>query len=201
MTKSEFLSELCRALGSVPENDIFERVNFYSEMIDDRIEEGMSEEEAVAAMGSVDDIASGIIADIPIGKLVREKIKPKRTLETWEILLLVLGSPLWISLLAAAFAILLALYAVLWSVVVCLWATEASLIGSALGGLVGGIVIAVVGNMLSGAALIGAALVCAGLSIFLLFGCLSATKGIARLSRAIVIRIKKMFVKKEGAQI
>ena len=201
MTKNEFLSELCRALGSVPENDLFERVNFYSEMIDDRIEEGMTEEEAVAAMGSVEEIASGIIADVPLGKLVREKIKPRRSLAAWEILLLILGSPLWISLLAAAVAILVSLYAVLWSVVVCLWATEASLIGSALGGLVGGIVIAVVGNMLSGAALIGAALVCAGLSIFLLFGCLSATKGIARLSRAIVIRIKKMFVKKEGAQI
>lgn len=201
MTKNEFLSELCRALGSVPENDIFERVNFYSEMIDDRIEEGMTEEEAVTAMGSVDEIASGIIADLPLGKLVREKIKPRRSLATWEILLLILGSPLWISLLAAAVAILVSLYAVLWSVVVCLWATEASLIGSALGGLVGGIVIAVVGNMLPGAALIGAALVCAGLSIILLFGCLSATKGIARLSRAIVIRIKKMFVKKEGTQI
>ena len=201
MTKSEFLSELCRALGSVPENDIFERVNFYSEMIDDRIEEGMSEEEAVAAMGSVDDIASGIIADIPIGKLVREKIKPKRTLETWEILLLVLGSPLWISLLAAAFAILLALYAVLWSVVVCLWATEASLIGGALGGLVGGTVVALTGNTLSGAALIGAGLACSGLLIFLLFGCLSATKNIACLSKDIVVGIKKLLLKKEGAQI
>lgn len=57
MKKSEFLDELCRALRFCPSAEEVQRtVNFYSEAIDDRMEDGMSEEEAVAAMGSVEDI-------------------------------------------------------------------------------------------------------------------------------------------------
>lgn len=57
MTKSEFLDELCRALRFCPSAEEVQRtVNFYSEAIDDRMEDGMSEEEAVAAMGSIEDI-------------------------------------------------------------------------------------------------------------------------------------------------
>ena len=39
MTKQEFLAELRRGLSGLPQNDIEERLNFYSEMIDDRMEE------------------------------------------------------------------------------------------------------------------------------------------------------------------
>lgn len=201
MTKNEFLSELCRGLGGISQTDIWERVSFYSEMIDDKIEEGLTEEAAVAEMGSVDEIVSAILADVPLTSLVREKIKPKRSLAAWEIVLLIAGSPLWIALLAVALSVLIALYAVLWSLVVVLWSVEAAVWGGALGGALGGGIIAFAGNAVSGVALVGAGLFCAGLSIFLFFGCLSATKGIVHLSRAIVIRIKKMFVKKEWAQI
>ena len=57
---------------SLPQGDVEERLTFYSEMIDDRMEEGISEEEAVCEIGSVDEIVSQIIADIPFTKLVRE---------------------------------------------------------------------------------------------------------------------------------
>ena len=42
MTKNEFLEQLRRGLSGLPMEDIDERLNFYSEMIDDRIEEGLS---------------------------------------------------------------------------------------------------------------------------------------------------------------
>lgn len=196
MTKNEFLSELCRGLGGVSENDIWERVSFYSEMIDDRIEEGLTEEEAVAEMGSVDAIVSGILADIPLNKLVKEKIRPKRTLAAWEIILIVLGSPLWISLLAAVIAVIIAAYAVMWSLVVSLWAVEASLLGSSFGLLVCGIFSAS-GHLIPAAALSGAAMICAGLSVFLFFGCVSATKGMVKLSKVLILCIKRSFVKRE----
>ena len=60
MTKQEFLSRLREGLSGLPEDDIAERLTFYGEMIDDRIEDGLSEEEAVAEVGSVDDIAAQI---------------------------------------------------------------------------------------------------------------------------------------------
>ena len=75
-------------------------------MIDDRMEEGSTEEEVVSEIGNVDDIVSQIIADTPLVKLVKEKAKPNRMLKAWEIVLLVLGSPLWVSLLLAVIAVI-----------------------------------------------------------------------------------------------
>ena len=57
MDKKQFLEELRQRLSGLPQNDIEERLAFYAEMIDDRAEEGMSEEEAVAEIGSAEAIA------------------------------------------------------------------------------------------------------------------------------------------------
>ena len=46
MTKKAFLSELRAALSALPEQEQNERLRFYAEMIDDRMEDGMTEEEA-----------------------------------------------------------------------------------------------------------------------------------------------------------
>ena len=56
MTKLEFLSALGKGLSGLPQDEVEERLNFYSEMIDDRMEEGLPEEEAVAQIGAVDEI-------------------------------------------------------------------------------------------------------------------------------------------------
>ena len=45
MKKEEFLTELRSKLNGLSKKEIDERINFYSEMIDDRISEGKSEEE------------------------------------------------------------------------------------------------------------------------------------------------------------
>ena len=58
MRKQEFLAKLRKGLSGLPQDDIEERLIFYSEMIEDRKEEGLSEEEAVAAIGSVDEIVA-----------------------------------------------------------------------------------------------------------------------------------------------
>ena len=73
MTKLEFLESLEKGLSGLPKNDIDERIAFYSEIIDDRIEEGLSEEDAVSKIGKIDEVISQIIADTPINKLVKEK--------------------------------------------------------------------------------------------------------------------------------
>ena len=47
MNKQEFLDELRKGLCGLPENDVDERLDFYSEMIDDLTEDCLSQEEAV----------------------------------------------------------------------------------------------------------------------------------------------------------
>ena len=76
MSKQEFLVQLRKGLSGLPQDDIEERLTFYSEMIDDRMEEGLSEEDAVYEIGDIDELISQIVADIPLTKLVKEKISP-----------------------------------------------------------------------------------------------------------------------------
>ncbi len=58
MTKQEFLNELRNLTGALSEGERSKLLEYYEEMIDDRVEEGVPEEEAVAAMGSPADIAA-----------------------------------------------------------------------------------------------------------------------------------------------
>lgn len=208
MSKQDFLNSLKVKLSDLPKDDVNERLNFYSEMIDDMIEEGLYEEEAVKSIGSVDDIASQIISDTSnVKNDVKRDVnndaktdnkKTKRRLKGWEIALLILGSPLWIPLLIAAVSIIISLYAVLWSVIVALWSVFATLVGSFVGGVVSGMIFICIGKALSGAAIIALAIACAGISIFAFFGCLYATKGAVYLRKKTFIGIKNIFCDKEG---
>ena len=196
MIKEEFLSELRNSLSVLPKEDIEERIAFYSEIIDDKIEEGLLEEAAIKEIGSIEEIVSEIIADIPLSKLVKEKIKAKRSLSALEILIIVLGIPVWFPVLLAAGAVVLALYVSIWSVIISLWAVFASFIGCAIGGIVSGIVVAFTNHILTGVAMFSLGIFCAGLSIFAFFGCKEATKGIIILTKKIIIGIKNLFFKK-----
>ena len=57
MKKDKFLAELRVNLKKkhVPKISIDDALAYYDEAIRDRMEDGMSEEKAVAAMGSIDD--------------------------------------------------------------------------------------------------------------------------------------------------
>lgn len=199
MKKNEFIEKLRAGLCGLPEEDIHRSVEFYSEIIDDKMEDGLSEEEAVAEIGDTESIVSQIVAEIPLTKLVKGKIKPKRTLKVWEIVLLVLGSPIWLSLLVAAVAVILSLYVVLWSAIISLWAIFVSIAACALGGIAAGIIFIGGGEIPQGIAVIGGAIFCAGLAIFAFFGCLAATKGLLWLTKKIALSLKKLFIKKEEA--
>ena len=199
MNKQEFLAKLRKGLSGLPQDDIEERLTFYDEMLDDRIEEGLSEEEAVSAIGDAEEIVRQTIADIPLAKIAKERIKPGRSLKVWEILLLAIGSPIWLSLGIAAAAVIFALYVSLWAVMVSLWAVFGSLAVCAVGSIAICVIFAAHGSGVSGLAMLSAGIVCAGLSIFLFFGCKEATKSILTLTRKFMIWIKNRFIKKEEA--
>lgn len=117
MNKKEFLTALGRALPHRGRG-LRSVLNFYGEMIDDLIEEGLSETEAVERIGSVEEVARGIETE----GLGREVERKRRS--AIELVLLILGAPLWFSLLLAGFSVAFALYAVLWSLILVAWAIE-----------------------------------------------------------------------------
>ena len=196
MNKEQFLTELKNGLSGLPQNDIDERMLFYGEMIDDRMEEGMNEEEAVAGIGSVDEIVSQTISEVPLTKIVKKRMTPERSLQTWEIVLIVLGLPL----LAAFVAVVLSMYAVIWSLIITLWAVELTFIACALSGIAAAAAYWLHGNLIPGFAMLGAAFLCGGISIFVFFGCLAASKGILHLTGKAALGIKTMFIRKENTK-
>ncbi len=196
MSKQEFLTELRTKLSGIPQNDINERISFYGEMIDDRIEEGATEEQAIAEFGRIEDIVMQIMSEIPLTKLIKEKVKPNRALRAWEIVLLGLGSPIWLSILITILAVFISVYAVIWSLIVSIWAIEISLAACSVGGVFSTFVFIAQGNIASGIALLGAGALCSGFVIFGWYGCRLATCAILKLTKKLFIWIKSCFIKK-----
>lgn len=196
MTQAEFTRALLDRLSGIPENDQQKALDYYGEMIADGMEDGLSECEAVARLGSPQSIADTILTETPITKIVKERLRPKRRISAWEWILLILGSPVWVSVLIALAAVLFSVYATLWAVVISLFAATLGIAAGALGALALAIRGAVIGNFAQCALYIGAALICAGLSI-VLFGlsCL-ITKGIVILSKKMLLGMKLAFAGK-----
>ena len=188
MTKERFLNELRRRLKGLPREDIDSRIEFYSEMIDDRMEYGLTEEEAIDESGSVDDVVAQIAKDTPFMHLVKEKVKPKRKISAIEIILLIVCFPFWFPLAVMACVFIAVAYMLMWVGVIVTYAIEAGLIGTAIYGL---IAIATTGF---NPAFIGITMVALGLAIVMAFACIAATKGSFRLTKRVLLSIKKKIV-------
>ena len=199
MNKQQFLDELKSRLNGLPKQELDERLLFYGEMIDDRVEDGLTEEEAVAGIGSVDEIVEQILGEVPLSALVKEKVRQRRALKAWEIILIVLGFPVWLPLLIAAFAIVLSLYISLWAIMISIWAVDLSLAAGAVGGVLSAVWYLIKGNPAAAGFTFGAAVICAGLAILLFYGCVKLTKGMIWLTKKMILGIKAMFVGKETA--
>lgn len=196
MTKQDFLAAIAAELKGLPPADIDRSLDFYAEMIDDRTEEGLSEEEAVAALGPIGEIAAQILMATPLPKLVKAKARPGRRLRVWEIVLLALGFPLWFPLLLTAAILILTIYLLLWVVIATLYAADACLAACLIGGLFGGAVLLITGYPAQGLLCWGAALVCGGLAVAFFPAINQATKGVVLFGRWFLRCIKKIFIGK-----
>ena len=199
MKKNEFLWGLAEGLRGLPPEDLERWVDYYREMIDDRMDDGLSEEEAVADLGSLEEIRGQILTETPLPRLVKESVRPRRKLRAWEIVLLVLGSPVWVPLIAAAVILVASVYLSIWAVLMSLYAADLSV---AVTGLAGGVALAqmlMAGRTAEGILFLGAGLVCIGLAILLFFGVNQLTKGLVWVTKRTLLALKNSFVRKGAA--
>ena len=196
MNKSDFLNQLRERLWALSQEDAKASVDYYGEMIDDRMDEGLTEEEAVAAVGNLEEIAEEILQATPHAPGVKKAPKKPRTWKNWEILLLILGAPVWVPLLVAAVAVVVAVLVSLWSVVISLYATAVALGASAVGCILAVVFMA---GSTSGAIFVavGAALLCAGLAILMFMVSNLSAKGIIALTKLAWKGIQRIFAGKE----
>ena len=191
MTKLEFILALNEQLSAYPKAEVQQRLSFYSEMIEDRMEDGLSEEEAVAAVGDVERIAAEIAAELTPEEAPKPPKPAPREWKTWVIVLLIVGSPVWVSLAVGAGAAVLSLYASVWAVIISLWAVFGALVACGVCGIACGIGFAFGGYIFPGLAVVAAALVCAGLSILAFFGCKAITELTVTLTKRLFMRKKE----------
>lgn len=182
MTKAEYLSRLESLLSCLPEGQRAESLAFYEEMILDRMEEGLSEEEAVSTLD-----APGVVA----------KTRRKSRVLLW--VLVILGFPVWGALLAALAITVLSFYATVWIFVAVVWGLAVLLVLGCPLFLLFAICGVIVGNAPYTLVEFGAALVALGLGLLLVRLAFELTRGVALLSAAVVRRAMSPFVKRHDS--
>ncbi len=196
MNKQAFLAALQEQLKGLSQNDMEKSLEYYSEMIDDQIEDGIPEEEAVSAMGAPEEIARQILMDLPLPKVVRVKTKPSRPLRVWEIVLLVLGSPVWVPLMLTAVILFAVCYMVIWVMIFALYAIDFSFAMGALAGFIqGGISLFTLGGT-QAAFYFGTGLVSIGVAILLFFAFNILAVKLVHLSQQFILWTKSCFLRK-----
>ena len=180
MTRDEFLGRLGELLACLPDEQVEETKAFYAEAIADRMEDGMNEEEAVAAMGTPGEGAETALDDLPAVPRAIARTRRRSTALLW--VLTIVGSPVWAPLLAAFAAVAVTVYICIWVLALCVWVIAAAL------GAVGAVSLALVaagvavGHAPYVIAMLGCGLAFVGAALLVGAGAWEASKQIARLS-------------------
>lgn len=169
MTKNEFIHELNELLYVLPQSEKKRSIDYYSEMIDDRIEDGESEDEATAKIGNPKAIAADIISNIPLYDTIKTEINNRRKKNTLLIVLAVMASPIWLSLLIVLFAAALSVYISLWSIALSIIAATVGIVCGAAGGIIISVIMAVTEPIQDALFIFGCSLILAGISVFLFY--------------------------------
>lgn len=85
MTRDEFLNRLGELLACLPADQVKETQEFYAEAIADRMEDGMTEAEAVAAMGTPGEVAEATLDELPAVPRAIARTKRKSTALLWAL--------------------------------------------------------------------------------------------------------------------
>lgn len=193
MTKAEYLQSLSKALNKLSKEEREQTLSYYSEIIDDRIESGMSEQEAVGSMEDISAIAGKLAADAA----ERGGLKPERS--RMNIALIIIGSPLWIALILAAAAVLLAVYAAVWAVLISFIAAEIAIAVSGLAGIAG-LIIYLSRNTALAFMLLGCGFICVSLALFLYYPLVKLIKWTARATLGIWKKFFGFIINKAGVK-
>ena len=196
MTKADFLQLLERALSQLSEEERRANLEYYSELLDDMLEEGMTEAEATAKLGSPAAIAESILQEMPLSKLVSTRMKPKSGWTPLAIILAVVGSPVWVPLLLAGVAVVAALFVSIWALAAVAVVVVLALALAVIAVPVLAVRTAVL-KLPLGLLLLGGGLVLLGLCVLGGLMAVELCKLLAQLTVLLARKIKGLFIRKE----
>lgn len=188
MTRNEFITSLSARLHSIPEAEKNKALDWYSELICDRMEE-MPEADAVSGIGSVDEIADEILSQYrqnttavhsSDGTEPQSRRSPDKGVNTALVIFAaVVLSPIWLPLLITGLSLALVAVLLVWCAVVTVGVMLVSAAAVGAVGLVYGFWALFVINPAYGLLVLGTALVAAGLTLALIPLIVVTVKGAA----------------------
>lgn len=202
MNKNEFLTRLSQALSELPQSEIQKTLDYYTEIINDAIEDGKNEYEIVSQLGSINDISQKIIAETKPKNDANSGVNYKsRKITLPVIILLIISSPVWLPVAVAFFAVILSVYISVWSIVAALYAITLSLSISGLVFLVSAPFLLFDANPVKAMFMFGSALTCIGAGILILYLSMWCAKAVIKLTVYLANKTKRIFRRKVGAAI
>ena len=186
VNKMQFLRAVREKTVHLPQSEVNRLLEYYNEMIDEAVEEGLSEEEAVDRLGTWEEICAQIEEFRTSEPVLTEPIKeepakepqnpipdkkPKKhvSLPMWAVVLLILTSPVWgaivLSLGIAVFAVVASLVVIGGALVVSLFAVVIALAAVGVVGIPAGVVLLATSGIAPFLLTLGGGLVCVGLAI------------------------------------
>lgn len=197
MNKEEFLTTLRAELEKKSVSNIDNMIEYYDEMICDRVEDGMSEEDAINSMGSIATIVNEAVLDKTIPTLMKEKVskshkeaKANGHSVLWVILAIV-GFPIWLPLVITFAVVIFVLFLTLWILVLTCFIV---LISFALGAVACLAFPFFAFSMPSFLLSFGAALVLGGLAVLLWKPICALAKALVGLIKDFLRAVKRLFV-------
>ncbi len=188
MTRNEFISSLSARLHSIPGTERQKALDWYSELICDRMEE-MPEADAVSGIGSVDEIADEILSQYRQNTTAvhssdstepQSRRSPDKGVNTALVIFAaVVLSPIWLPLLIVGLSLALIAVVLVWCAVVTVGVMLVSAAAVGVVGLFYGFWAMSVINPAYGLLVLGTALVAAGLTLALIPLIVVTVKGAA----------------------
>ena len=122
MNKTQF----CALLGNklkpyLSPKEMYKTLNFFEEMIDDRIDEGLSEKEAVSQLGDINIIVDQILDEHNIGKKQTKlvwRFIPRKIPRVLGFIITVLLFPVWITIFSLVTSLFIIVFIIVLSIIV-----------------------------------------------------------------------------------
>lgn len=194
MTKSIFIENLRVLLKSINEDERNKFISYYEEIFDDYMENGFTEEEVINKIGSPESIANSILEE---QDSLNIKV-PSFNSKILNIVLLILGFPLWGSLLLAVALIILSIYIIIFCVPFTTGVMSVSFFGAGLFGVIASLFLMFDGLAL-GIVQLGVCISLIGASILLGIITLYVSKKVMSITSKLTLKIVKSFKRKEIA--
>lgn len=200
MKKSEFINKLREELKGYPHDPVEDSIQYYSEMIDDHMEDGMSEDEAVSKVGDPIAIAKQIKYNMPLKNVIKEKVAAKKVENTGKevniglIIVLILGAPLWIPLAITILSLVGTFFILLWVFDFVMYVLALVSAVSIIAAIIGAAITAFSTGIGTALVFVGSGIGAAGLSLLLAIGGIAFAKAIIALTASFARGIKRIII-------